>query len=76
MKAALAAKLVVCTLARSNRKPLAVLVDKDTRQQLPVHVMRAFRVSHPAAKLFNQWVSGPQGQRIAAGTRGWRAAAR
>ncbi len=60
--------------ASQGRKPLAVLVNGDPRLQLPVHVMRAFRVSHPAAKLFVQWVAGPAGQRIAAGVSGWRAA--
>jgi tungstate transport system substrate-binding protein len=34
--------------------------------------MRAFRVSHPAAKLFGQWVGGPRGARAAAAVRGWR----
>jgi tungstate transport system substrate-binding protein len=41
-----------------------------------VHVMRSFRVNHPAAKLFGQWVAGPQGRQVAAGLRGWRPAPR
>lgn len=57
-----------------GRKPLAILVEGDPRMGIEVHVMRSFRVNHPAAKLFGQWVSGRQGQRVAAGVRGWRAA--
>lgn len=29
-----------------------------------VHVMRAFRVNHPAAKIFIGWIAGPQGRRV------------
>ncbi len=59
-----------------GRKPLAILVEGDARMVTEVHVMRSFRVNHPAAKLFGQWVSGPQGRRVAAGLRGWRPAPR
>lgn len=62
-------------LAR-GRKPLAVLVEGDARMGLPVHVMRSFRVNHPAAKLFVQWVSGPQGHQVAGSVAGWRGAVR
>ncbi|HEX3141323.1 MAG TPA: substrate-binding domain-containing protein [Rhizobacter sp.] len=58
-------------LARS-RKPLALMVEGDPRMATEVHVMRSFRVNHPAAKLFGQWVSGPQGRRVAGSVRGWR----
>lgn len=58
------------------RKPLAVMVEGDPRMATEVHVMRSFRVNHPAAKLFGQWVSGAPGQRIAAGARGWKASPR
>lgn len=57
-----------------GRKPLALMVDGDSRMGTEVHVMRSFRVNHPAAKLFGQWVSGPQGRRVAASLRGWRPA--
>jgi tungstate transport system substrate-binding protein len=57
-----------------GRKPLAILVEGDPRMGIEVHVMRSFRVNHPAAKLFGQWVSGSQGRRVAASVRGWRAA--
>ncbi|MGY4831530.1 substrate-binding domain-containing protein [Sphaerotilaceae bacterium SBD11-9] len=60
-------------LARA-RKPLALMVEGDPRMATEVHVMRSFRVNHPAAKLFGQWVSGPQGRRVAGSLRGWRPA--
>lgn len=53
-------------------KALSVLVEGDPRLVNPVHVMRSFRVNHPAAKLFGQWVTGKNGRRVAAGVRGWR----
>lgn len=56
-------------------KALSVLVEGDARLANPVHVMRSFRVNHPAAKLFGQWVTGPNGRRVAASVRGWRAPA-
>jgi tungstate transport system substrate-binding protein len=52
--------------------PLAVLVEGDARLAAPVHVMRSFRVSHPAAKIFVTWIAGPKGRRIVAGRRGYR----
>jgi tungstate transport system substrate-binding protein len=67
-----------CTLVErglwqaKGRKPLAVLVEGDPRMAIPVHVMRSFRVNHPAAKLFVQWVSGPQGGQAAQAAPGWR----
>ncbi len=62
-------------LARA-RKPLAVMVEGDPRMASEVHVMRSFRVNHPAAKLFGQWVTGPQGRRVVGSLRGWRPAPR
>ncbi len=56
-----------------GRKPLAVLVQGDPRLATPVHVMRSFRVNHPAAKLFGQWVSGASGRRVAGSVKGWKA---
>lgn len=53
-------------------KPLAIVVEGDPLLACEVHVMRSFRVNHPAAKLFTQWISGPQGRRVASGVRGWR----
>lgn len=52
--------------------PLAVLVEGDERMALPVHVMRAFRVNHPAGKLFVAWITGPKGRAVVAAQRGYR----
>lgn len=53
--------------------PLAVLVEGDPRMALPVHVMRSFRVNHPAGKLFVAWITGPKGRAVVAAQRGYRA---
>lgn len=53
--------------------PLAVLVEGDPLLAEPVHVMRAFRSSHPAGKLFVAWIAGPRGRRVVAAQR-YRAA--
>ena len=53
--------------------PLAVLVEGDARMAVPVHVMRSFRVNHPAGKLFTQWITGPKGRAVVAAQRGYRA---
>ena len=52
--------------------PLAVLVEGDPLLELPVHVMRSFRVNHPAGKLFVEWIRGPKGRRVVASVRGYR----
>jgi tungstate transport system substrate-binding protein len=52
--------------------PLAVLVEGDPSLVEEVHVMRAFRVDHPAGKLFVAWIAGPKGRRIVAAHRGYR----
>jgi tungstate transport system substrate-binding protein len=52
--------------------PLAVLVEGDPQMAMPVHVMRSFRVSHPAAKIFVAWITGPKGRRVVAGLRSYR----
>ena len=54
--------------------PLAVLVEGDPALAESVHVMRAFRVSHPAAKLFVAWIAGPKGRRVVAAQRGYSVA--
>jgi len=53
--------------------PLAVLVDADPRLAVPVHVMRSFRVSHPAGKIFTGWITGPKGRAVVAAQAGYRA---
>lgn len=55
--------------------PLAVLVEGDPRMAMPVHVMRSFRVNHPAGKLFTAWITGPKGRAVVAAQRGYRAPA-
>jgi tungstate transport system substrate-binding protein len=60
------------TWLRRGAKPLAIVVEGDPRMATEVVVMRSFRVNHPAAKLFGQWVSGPNGRRVAGSARGWR----
>lgn len=53
--------------------PLAVLVQHDPALAESVRVMRAFRVEHPAGKLFVAWVTGPKGRRVVAGLPDYRA---
>jgi tungstate transport system substrate-binding protein len=53
--------------------PLAVLVEGDPLLREEIHVMRSFRVNHPAAKIFVAWISGPKGRRVVSGSRGYRA---
>jgi len=52
--------------------PLAVLVEGDARMAEQVHVMRSFRVNHPAGKMFVAWIAGPRGRRVVAAQRGYR----
>jgi tungstate transport system substrate-binding protein len=52
--------------------PLAVRFEGDPELRESVHVMRAFRVSHPAGKIFVAWVGGPKGRRVVAAQRGYR----
>lgn len=59
-------------IKQRSRKPLEIIVEGDPRLTNEVHLMRSFRVNHPAAKLFGQWVSGRQGRRVAGTVRGWR----
>lgn len=53
---------------------LVPLVEHDPRLRFEVHVMRAFRVHHPAAQLFTRWVAGARGRRVVAAVRGYSAA--
>lgn len=59
--------------AAQGGAPLAVLVEGDPALAEQVHVMRSFRVSHPAGKLFVAWVAGPKGRRVVVTVRGYRA---
>lgn len=58
--------------AAAGGAPLAVLVEGDPLLAEPVHVMRSFRVNHPAGKIFVTWISGPKGRRIIAAQRSYR----
>lgn len=54
--------------------PLGVMVGGDPALAESVHVMRAFRINHPAGKIFVAWISGPKGRRVVAAHRAYRAA--
>ncbi len=54
-------------------KGYGVLAAGDPRFTIEVHVMRSFRVQHPAGKLFVEWIASPKGRRLAAAHRGYRA---
>lgn len=60
--------------ALGGRHPgLAVMVADDPRQRITCHVMRSFRVNHPAGKLAVAWLAGPRGRRVVASFgRGYR----
>lgn len=63
-------------LAHGGGSGLAVLVEGDARMVTTYSVMRSFRVSHPAGKLFVSWLAGPNGRSaIAQHARGYRAPA-
>lgn len=50
-------------LASRQRDRLAVVVEGDARLADVYHAMRAFRVNHPAGRLFLDWLTGPTGRR-------------
>ncbi|MEP7299534.1 MAG: substrate-binding domain-containing protein [Burkholderiales bacterium] len=53
--------------------PLAVRVDADALLVEQVHVMRSFRVNHPAGKIFVAWIASAKGRRVVGSLRGYRA---
>jgi len=55
--------------------PQAELVVDDPVLGEAVHVMRAFRVNHPAGKIFVAWIVGPKGRRVVSMQRGYRSTA-
>ena len=61
--------------AASGGAPLGVLVEGDPMLSESVHAMRAFRVTHPAGKIFVAWIAGSRGRAVAASHRGYRAPA-
>ena len=60
---------------KRSAKPLAIVAEGDARMVNDVHVMRSFRVNHPAAKLFVKWASGSTGRHVASSVRGWKSPA-
>lgn len=58
---------------RQGGAPLAILVEGDPQLAELVHVMRSFRVSHPAAKIFVSWIAGGRGRAVVAAHRGYQA---
>lgn len=72
-----ARKLNACTLMERGAwlsqaaAGYSVLSEGEPLLSVPVHVMRSFRVHHPAAKLFADWITGPKGRRLASAQRGY-----
>ena len=54
-------------------KPPVVMVQGDPLLAEPIHVMRSFRINHPAGKMFPGWITGPKGRRLVASLHGYRA---
>jgi tungstate transport system substrate-binding protein len=55
--------------------PLAIVVEGDPALAEQVHAMRSFRVSHPAGKMFMNWIGGGRGRAVVTSRPGYRAAA-
>jgi tungstate transport system substrate-binding protein len=69
---AFAATLKAPKAARSTAT-YGVLVQGDPRLVTDFHVLRSFRINHPAGKLFVAWLTGPLGRRVVTGARGFDA---
>ena len=52
--------------------PLGILVEGDPMLVESVHAMRAFRITHPAGKIFVAWIAGGRGRAVVAAHRGYR----
>jgi tungstate transport system substrate-binding protein len=52
--------------------PSAILVEGDPLLVESVHAMRAFRVQHPAGRIFVSWISGGRGRAVVARHGGYR----
>jgi tungstate transport system substrate-binding protein len=52
-------------------KPLVVVAQNAPVLVGQVHVMRGFHHKHPAGKLFISWITGPKGQRVVHGHKGY-----
>jgi len=56
-------------------KPPVVMVQGDPLLAETIHVMRSFRINHPAGKMFVGWISGPKGRRLIGALHAYRAPA-
>jgi tungstate transport system substrate-binding protein len=52
--------------------PLTVIAEGDPLLVESIHVMRSFRITHPAGKIFVAWIAGGRGRAIVARYRGYR----
>ncbi|MEP7301431.1 MAG: substrate-binding domain-containing protein [Caldimonas sp.] len=52
--------------------PLAVLAEGDAQLAESIHAMRAFRIPHPAGRIFVAWIAGGHGHAVVAAHRGYR----
>jgi tungstate transport system substrate-binding protein len=52
--------------------PSAILVEGDPLLVESVHAMRAFRVQHPAGRIFVSWIAGGRGRAVVARHGGYR----
>jgi tungstate transport system substrate-binding protein len=52
--------------------PLAILAEGDPLLVESVHAMRAFRITHPAGKIFVAWIAGGRGRAVVAAHHGYR----
>lgn len=55
--------------------PLAVIAESDPMLVETVHAMRAFRITHPAGKIFVAWIGGGRGRALVGRHRGYRVTA-
>lgn len=59
--------------AAAGGAPLVVVAEGDAMLAELVHVMRSFRITHPAGKIFVSWIAGGRGRSLVARHRGYRA---
>jgi tungstate transport system substrate-binding protein len=58
--------------AAGGGAPLTAMVQGDPALAETVQVLRAFRVNHPAARIFIGWITGPKGRHAVAAQRAYR----
>jgi tungstate transport system substrate-binding protein len=57
--------------AAAGGAPLTIVAEGDPMLVESVHVMRAFRITHPAGKIFVAWIAGGRGRSLVARQRGY-----